>query len=97
MFSRRAPAALSPRRVPHVVTGALVRCPSGIFLLMGRLIFVTIILTCLSSSCAQCPNYCSGHGMCDTAGGSEQCLCFKGWMDADCSERGCPFEVSFVS
>lgn len=34
--------------------------------------------------------------MCDTAGGSEQCLCFKGWMDADCSERGCPFEIAWT-
>ena len=61
---------------------------------MDRLWLFSVIAASLSFAHAQCPNYCSGHGMCDTAGGSEQCLCYKGWMDADCSERECHFEVS---
>ena len=63
---------------------------------MSRWFFFSLTATCLGFADAQCPNYCSGHGMCDTAGGSEQCLCYKGWMDADCSERECPFEVRLL-
>lgn len=63
---------------------------------MDRLWLFSVIAASLSFAHAQCPNYCSGHGMCDTAGGSEQCLCYKGWMDADCSERECPFEIAWT-
>jgi len=42
---------------------------------------------------ARCPNDCSGHGTC---GASDMCTCQRNWMAADCSERVCPFGLSFV-
>lgn len=35
---------------------------------------------------AQCPNRCSGHGMCDAL---SRCDCFDGWQGSDCSLRSC--------
>jgi hypothetical protein len=42
---------------------------------------------------AECPNACSGHGECLD---KDECECFKNYMGADCSERVCPFGLSFV-
>lgn len=42
---------------------------------------------------AECPNGCSGHGSC---GASDACTCFDNWMGGDCSQRVCPFGLSFV-
>merc|ERR1712176_599974 len=42
---------------------------------------------------ANCPNACSGHGVCDK---SSLCQCYNNWMSADCSERTCSFGRAFV-
>jgi hypothetical protein len=42
---------------------------------------------------AECPNGCSGHGTC---GNKDACDCFDNWMGGDCSQRVCPFGLSFV-
>ena len=43
---------------------------------------------------AECPNACSGHGTC---GQYDMCTCQRNWKANDCSERVCPFGISFVT
>ena len=38
-----------------------------------------------------CPNMCSGHGMCERF-----CRCFPGYEGGDCSLRSCPMGLSWV-
>jgi hypothetical protein len=40
-----------------------------------------------------CPNFCSGHGTCVD---DDICECFDDWINNDCSERVCPFGMSWV-
>ncbi len=40
-----------------------------------------------------CPNFCAGHGVC---GDDEVCKCFDDWTSYDCSERVCPYGLSWV-
>jgi hypothetical protein len=40
-----------------------------------------------------CPNFCAGHGIC---GDDEVCQCFDDWTSYDCSERVCPYGLSWV-
>lgn len=37
---------------------------------------------------------CSGHGVC-SGSPSYRCACAKGWRNGDCSERTCPFGISW--
>lgn len=47
-----------------------------------------------------CDNGCSGHGICNI---NNNCNCYTGldglkqWTGADCSQRTCPFDISWVS
>ena len=43
---------------------------------------------------AGCPNSCSQHGTC---GMYDMCTCYRGFQGADCSERTCPSDYSFVT
>ena len=43
---------------------------------------------------AGCPNSCSQHGSC---GMYDMCTCYRGFTGADCSERLCPSDYSFVT
>jgi len=67
-----------------------------------RALQITVAALTLGVATAHCPNHCSGHGICKTmlhygdAGGFEVCDCFKGWIEADCSERTCPVEYAWT-
>ena len=52
-----------------------------------------ISLALVGYASAECANACSGHGTCTT---NDECWCFPNWMAADCSERVCPYGLSFV-
>lgn len=47
----------------------------------------------ISRIAAECPNSCSGHGVC---GAHDMCSCYRNWMAADCSQRVCQYGNSFV-
>jgi len=47
----------------------------------------------ISRIAAECPNSCSGHGVC---GAHDMCSCYRNWMSSDCSQRVCQFGNSFV-
>lgn len=57
-----------------------------------------LILSLVSSASAGCDNSCSGHGECDCG----FCVCYDNWGlgmahdTGDCSDRICPFELSWV-
>jgi len=40
---------------------------------------------------------CSGHGKCNSDDGSYKCSCAVGWQGGDCSERSCPFGLSWYN
>lgn len=58
-----------------------------------------VIGSCIAVISANCDNNCSGHGTCLT---DDVCQCYDNWGvglshdSADCSDRICPFEVSWV-
>jgi len=60
---------------------------------------IVLILAFIGSVSAACDNQCSGHGYCTT---DDVCKCYDNWgmglgyNSGDCSERICPFEISWV-
>jgi hypothetical protein len=42
---------------------------------------------------AECPNACSGNGICVQY---DMCQCYRNWQGNDCSERTCPFGYAHV-
>jgi len=60
---------------------------------------VLLIIAFIGSVSAACDNQCSGHGYCTT---DDVCKCYDNWGmglgydSGDCSERICPFEISWV-
>lgn len=61
-----------------------------------KAVFVVLAVAALAAAplaSAECANACSGHGNCAT---KDQCECYPNWQAADCSERTCPFGLSFV-
>ena len=46
-----------------------------------------LLVTFLASVAAECPNACSGHGIC---GKNDMCVCDRNFQDADCSGMTCP-------
>lgn len=43
---------------------------------------------------AYCPNSCSGHGDC---GDNDKCICQSMWTTQDCSQRECPYGISWTT
>lgn len=60
---------------------------------MKTALIVVALVACVGFAAAACPNACSGHGTC---GPKDSCTCYPNWQSADCSERTCPFGLSFV-
>lgn len=60
---------------------------------------ILLIIAFVGSVSAACDNQCSGHGYCST---DDVCNCYDNWGmglsydSGDCSERICPFEISWV-
>jgi len=60
---------------------------------------ILLIVAFIGSVSAACDNQCSGHGYCTT---DDVCKCYDNWGmglsydSGDCSERICPFEISWV-
>jgi len=63
------------------------------------MIAILLIIAFVGSVSAACDNQCSGHGYCST---DDVCKCYDNWGmglsydSGDCSERICPFEISWV-
>lgn len=63
--------------------------------ILSAVVFASFI----ASAFAACDNYCNGHGACQV---NDVCACYDNWgmglsLDSgDCSERVCPFEISWV-
>jgi hypothetical protein len=53
-----------------------------------------LLLAIISYSFAGCPNNCNGHGTC---GANNACICWDGFLGADCALRECPFSSAFSS
>lgn len=52
-----------------------------------------IALSRTAITLAECPNACSGHGVC---GAKDMCICERNWQGSDCSLRTCPFGKAHV-
>jgi hypothetical protein len=52
------------------------------------ILMVLVAFIAVRESIADCPNGCSGHGLCGTP--DRVCLCSVGFMGGDCSLRTCP-------
>jgi len=56
-------------------------------------LIVLIALIGVAAVVAECPNACSGNGVC---GAKDACACYKNYQGNDCSERTCPFGYAHV-
>ena len=64
-------------------------CRTQHYLLMLA-VFLGLIFT---GTTGECPGACSGHGVC---GSYDSCVCYKGYMGGDCSQRVCQFGLAHV-
>lgn len=55
---------------------------------------LVILAAVLGTALAACPNKCSSHGKCMYG---DKCECESRWVGLDCSERECPYGVSWVT
>jgi len=60
--------------------------------MFSTLSIATLVLSVALVS-AECPNACSGHGLCKI---HDQCNCEPNYFGADCSLRVCPYDYAFV-
>jgi hypothetical protein len=60
----------------------------------AKLLSLALAAALLGLAAAECPNACSGHGIC---GANDQCTCYRHFMAADCSERTCPVKRSHLT
>jgi len=58
------------------------------------ILFAAIGLLAVTTVYANCPNACSGHGVC---GEFDACTCDRRWMSNDCSERVCAYGSAWVT
>jgi hypothetical protein len=54
---------------------------------------VALFLALVAGANAECPNACSGNGVCSAY---DMCTCYRNFQGADCSERTCPFGIAHV-
>jgi hypothetical protein len=52
-----------------------------------------LFLALVAGAKAECPNACSGNGVCSAY---DMCTCYRNFQGADCSERTCPFGIAHV-
>jgi len=53
-----------------------------------KLLLALSTFALVGTASAQCPNKCSGHGVC---GAHSRCTCYANWQGYDCAERTCAF------
>ena len=58
------------------------------------LILATTAAALFGLAASECPNACSGHGVC---GANDQCHCYRDFTAADCSERTCRKHHAFTT
>lgn len=74
-------------------------CLTAGFDLMSTWQIAVLVSVLLQSAWAGCPNNCFQNGYCTI---NDVCICFKGrngmpaWTGFDCSERTCPYGVSWA-
>jgi len=56
------------------------------------LLSLTVAAAAVGIGHALCANSCSGHGVCRE---HDVCTCYANWQGNDCSERTCPFALSW--
>jgi len=52
-----------------------------------------VLIASIAAAAANCPNECSGNGIC---GAAAKCSCNQNWQGADCSQRTCPFTLAWA-
>jgi len=60
---------------------------------MTKLASILALASAAGIANAECPNACSGHGICVQY---DMCQCYRNWQSNDCSERTCPFGYAHV-
>lgn len=58
------------------------------------LVLVAVAILATAAVNAECPNACSGHGVCQSY--RDFCQCYRGYQGNDCSQRTCAFGLSFI-
>jgi hypothetical protein len=56
------------------------------------LLALTVAAAAVGRGPARCANSCSGHGVCRE---HDVCTCYANWQGNDCSDRTCPFALSW--
>merc|ERR1712159_462554 len=55
---------------------------------------VALVVAMAAVATAECPNACSGNGIC---GKNDMCVCDRNFQGSDCSERVCPYGHAFIT